>query len=573
MLDQIVRALGGVKSGEGWKCKCPAPDDNHPSLSVTPSERGLLVHCHAGCKQSAVIGALRSRGLWPADAATTTPRKAAGTPRAYATLDEAVNATADCLKGTRAGTWHYHHADGTDAMVVVRFNLPGGAKEIRPFHRNGKGWVCKGPPGKRPLYKLADITLGTGTTYIVEGEKCCDAAMGIGLNATTSAGGSKAAGKTDWTPLAGRAVVIQPDNDNPGRKHTATVAGILRNLDPPATVRVVELPDLPDGGDIVDYIGDRDSIESDDLRARIDGMPDTTTATPMPDPPPVAWVSIDVVMRDSTYTTGLPCVTSGLASLDRLIGGGFRCGSVTIIGGRTGASKSMLCANIARRAALSDVTSLFLSLEDSLCVAVWRMHGATANTPTSELLDGFGGRDGPAIEALRTAYPVLNDLPLRLSDVRPVGDIVRLIHRHADEGGELVIIDQLSKISTPDLPIASTYERVSSISEALRLTARERRLPIVVACQVNREGQKRNAELELHDLRDSGMLEQDAACVLLLNQATAPPATTLQPKPHARILPVKLAKNRFGPFGQTVRLLWHPRVGRIDDLTMEGEHR
>ena len=44
-------------------CECPAHVDLRPSLSVTSRDGRVLVHCHAGCPQSAVIGALRRRGL------------------------------------------------------------------------------------------------------------------------------------------------------------------------------------------------------------------------------------------------------------------------------------------------------------------------------------------------------------------------------------------------------------------------------------------------------------------------------------------------------------------------------
>jgi hypothetical protein len=45
--------------------RCPAHDDREPSLSICESGDGrMLVHCHAGCSQERVVGALRSRGLW-----------------------------------------------------------------------------------------------------------------------------------------------------------------------------------------------------------------------------------------------------------------------------------------------------------------------------------------------------------------------------------------------------------------------------------------------------------------------------------------------------------------------------
>lgn len=64
--ESIARALGGKRSGKGWKACCPAHDDHDPSLSIDEGDVGkVLVNCHAGCEQDAVINALRTKGLWP----------------------------------------------------------------------------------------------------------------------------------------------------------------------------------------------------------------------------------------------------------------------------------------------------------------------------------------------------------------------------------------------------------------------------------------------------------------------------------------------------------------------------
>lgn len=60
----IADALNGHPAGAGYVCECPAHADLRPSLSVTSRDGLVLVHCHAGCTQSAVIGALRREGLW-----------------------------------------------------------------------------------------------------------------------------------------------------------------------------------------------------------------------------------------------------------------------------------------------------------------------------------------------------------------------------------------------------------------------------------------------------------------------------------------------------------------------------
>ena len=70
-------ALEGYASGDGYLLCCPAHDDHNPSLSVRGAGDGrVLVHCHAGCSQEAVVSALKAMGLWGSGASTPSPSKA-----------------------------------------------------------------------------------------------------------------------------------------------------------------------------------------------------------------------------------------------------------------------------------------------------------------------------------------------------------------------------------------------------------------------------------------------------------------------------------------------------------------
>lgn len=61
----IARAMGGRRTGRTWMACCPAHDDATPSLALRDGDDGrVLVKCHAGCPQEAVIAALRRNGLW-----------------------------------------------------------------------------------------------------------------------------------------------------------------------------------------------------------------------------------------------------------------------------------------------------------------------------------------------------------------------------------------------------------------------------------------------------------------------------------------------------------------------------
>ena len=95
--------------------------------------------------------------------------------------------------------------------------------------------------GTTTVVRVTGINQGYGT-FVTEGEKAADAIRELGLVATTSAGGSSAAAKTDWSPLAGKTVVVCPDNDEPGEKYGNQVASILVELNPPAPVKLLRFP-------------------------------------------------------------------------------------------------------------------------------------------------------------------------------------------------------------------------------------------------------------------------------------------------------------------------------------------
>ena len=69
ILDAGLIAAGLQKpkrAGPGkYVACCPAHDEKSPSFSIEDAPDGkILVYCHAGCSQDAVIDALRFLGLW-----------------------------------------------------------------------------------------------------------------------------------------------------------------------------------------------------------------------------------------------------------------------------------------------------------------------------------------------------------------------------------------------------------------------------------------------------------------------------------------------------------------------------
>ena len=228
----LERLPDAKRCGEGWLARCPAHDDQHPSLSIDEGADGrALVHCHAGCAPEKIVAAA---GLTLADlmpAPPTIANKQNGKSRIVATYD-------------------YRDEAGKTVFQVVRYD----PKDFRQRQSDGNGgwnWSTKG--ARVVPYRLPELLASPAApVYVVEGEKDADNLAKIGVLATCNAGG---AGK--WTRehsqyLRGRQVFVLPDNDEAGRNHAQQVAQSLLGI--AESVRVVELPNLPPKGDVSDWL-------------------------------------------------------------------------------------------------------------------------------------------------------------------------------------------------------------------------------------------------------------------------------------------------------------------------------
>jgi GNAT superfamily N-acetyltransferase len=150
--------------------------------------------------------------------------------------------------------WTYLGPDNATVLgYVVRYDTAdAGDKVCIPFfeHREDGKWKSGGAP---PLYGTHTID-DNGDVFITEGQKCTAALHGLGLPAVTS-GSCASAKKTDWTPI-GRVqrVFVLPDNDEAGEAYFLEVVSALAALPGSREVFRVNLPNLPDKGDVVDWL-------------------------------------------------------------------------------------------------------------------------------------------------------------------------------------------------------------------------------------------------------------------------------------------------------------------------------
>lgn len=214
-------------------------------------------------------------GKPPADAPEIIP----GVRSAPLLNPKRVNATTGkpkLVSYTPSAVYPYRNKHGQLIGYVLRVEFDG--RKITPGiwwtknHATGfEGWAHGSYPAPRPLYGLEDLYANPDDqVLLVEGEKCKDAASvymeGRKVTAVTWMGGGKSIEKTYWKSLAGRSVIIWPDNDAEGLKTTFGFSrpgggwkqGLIELLYKAGVERVkvvhIDASKRPDGWDIADAL-------------------------------------------------------------------------------------------------------------------------------------------------------------------------------------------------------------------------------------------------------------------------------------------------------------------------------
>lgn len=150
--------------------------------------------------------------------------------------------------GPHTAKWDYLDARGDLIACVYRYDTPEG-KEFRPWDVKARK---RRAPEPRPLYNQPGIARAN-VVVLVEGEKCADALISLGICATTAMNGANApVDKTDWSPLYGKQVVLWPDNDEAGRHYAEAVTGKLRGAGLASLSILIPPEDKPAGWDVAD---------------------------------------------------------------------------------------------------------------------------------------------------------------------------------------------------------------------------------------------------------------------------------------------------------------------------------
>jgi hypothetical protein len=404
-LDAILQALGGQRTKENEvMVHCCSHDDPNPSLSITDQGGKLLVKCFAGCEQAAVIEALKARSLWP-----TSGNGSDG------------NAIPQAYKGKpRAGLWEYRDKNGSLLGYVARFD--GGIsksgkaeKEFLPFFkRDGGKWKAGAAPVPRPLYGLHKLPGHQGLVIVCEGEKSADAAQILAPDCAclTWPGGSGAAKKADFSPLAGRNVVIWPDADEPGLKAARDVTEACRKIGA-ASVRTMTIPaGKSDGWDAADALAEGWDISE----AEFGEGPEGEVALIHP--------RFNVLDRDGLMA---------LADTPYIIKPLFPSRGVIVIHGPSTAGKSFFA--IDQAAHIAEARSWFGFRVSARPVAILVLEGMGGTKRRVQAWEAYHGRHFPSV--VKFLPPPADGFDLR--NEKDVADLITQLRQSVGPGAVLYI--------------------------------------------------------------------------------------------------------------------------------------
>jgi len=272
---------------KGRTCTCPFHDDKSPSAQWSQGNDGTWrVYCHVCKRYASTIDLLAHVNGKDAKQAfkdacgnqvCQDQKRSAKSPRNSHSVDIVLSDKREVATyASRIGkveAWHVYGPSDNPTLVVARILPPGGKKTFRQFTPVEGGWVPRNKVerGSIPLYRKE---LFTDRVLVVEGEKCVEAALSVGISATSSAMGAGKAAESDWSSLVGRTAYLWPDNDDTGRNHMADVAKILEGLGVKYHKIDTDEVGLPVKGDVADLIDALDSKSKEEIHQTIIGIMD-----------------------------------------------------------------------------------------------------------------------------------------------------------------------------------------------------------------------------------------------------------------------------------------------------------
>jgi replicative DNA helicase len=222
-------------------------------------------------------------------------------------------------------------------------------------------------------------------------------------------------------------------------------------------------------------------------------------------------------------------------------------GSLAIVCGRPGHGKSMLLRTAARSLA-QEGRVVYAAIEEGADGTACSLLAGETGIAKGRVRSRQLSRD--EMRQCLDAASVLQDLQLDIdSHAGPTVDHIAAIAHRAARRGPLaaVVVDYLGLIDHQQRRGDSLAVAIGRTTRRLKVLARELRTLVMVGAQLNREGQRggwQASRPRLHELRDSGSIEQDADSVWSVwSRAKAQGADT--PQPCYGMVEIDVLKDRW----------------------------
>ena len=299
---------------------------------------------------------------------------------------------------------------------------------------------------------------------------------------------------------------------------------------------------------------------------------------------------------------GLSGVSTGLADLDRQIGG-LHKSDLIILAGRPSMGKTALATNIAiniakhykfinqgdnTRKTVDGGVVAFYSLEMSGEQLATRLLADASGVSSDRLRKGE--IDASEFGRLKDAAHMISSAPLYIDDTGGLS-LAKLVARarrlKRTVGLDCIIVDYLQLVTTGESSSAQNrVQEVSMITMGLKSLAKELAVPIIALSQLSRQVENRDDKRpQLSDLRESGSIEQDADIVMFVyresyylgraepREGTPEHLTWQEDMDRTRgMAEVIIGKQRHGPIG-TVKLSFDENVTRFGNLARDDRYQ
>lgn len=241
-------------------------------------------------------------------------------------------------------------------------------------------------------------------------------------------------------------------------------------------------------------------------------------------------------VKDARDAGKLPYLPTGFVLLDHHFRGGLRGGNVMVVAARPGVGKTAtLLSMIASMVHSGKKVRLYSMEMPAVEIAERIMFSLGAMRPIDTRTGDIDQKEWEA------ALKRLKDWGLWIEDsMSNIDDILSdamVYHQRGD--CDVVFLDHLRLLRTGDPKIdSSIYSRTCEITRKIKSFALQSMIPVVYACQLNRDSVREDRTPDLQDLRDSGSIEEDADRIVFLQRLK-----TDDGKPKLKLV---IGKNRQG---------------------------